>query len=134
MGSESSVIPVDHANSNNPPRRNGKHRCDDLVSTASASKRQHLVDDNCAARAAPRFGGGLYASSGGGGASAASQAMELFAIGPALNTNGKPRARRGSATDPQSVYARVSSATHVLSLVNKFDHSTNSLPILINSL
>ncbi|EFJ36606.1 hypothetical protein SELMODRAFT_404767 [Selaginella moellendorffii] len=26
--------------------------------------------------------------------------------GPALNTNGKPRAKRGSATDPQSVYAR----------------------------
>lgn len=38
--------------------------------------------------------------------SSASQAMELFAMGPALNTNGKPRARRGSATDPQSVYAR----------------------------
>ncbi|CAM6103483.1 unnamed protein product [Calypogeia fissa] len=28
------------------------------------------------------------------------------AVGPALNTNGRPRARRGSATDPQSVYAR----------------------------
>lgn len=38
---------------------------------------------------------------------AASQAMDIIAIGPALNTNGKPRARRGSATDPQSVYARV---------------------------
>ncbi|KAG0578583.1 hypothetical protein M758_4G031100 [Ceratodon purpureus] len=37
---------------------------------------------------------------------ASSQAMEIYAIGPALNTNGKPRARRGSATDPQSVYAR----------------------------
>ena len=36
-----------------------------------------------------------------------SQAMECIAVGPALNTNGKPRARRGSATDPQSVYARV---------------------------
>jgi hypothetical protein len=40
--------------------------------------------------------------------STTSQAMEIFALGPALNTNGKPRARRGSATDPQSVYARVS--------------------------
>ncbi|KAG0610729.1 hypothetical protein M758_7G087100 [Ceratodon purpureus] len=38
--------------------------------------------------------------------SLASQAMDIIAIGPALNTNGKPRARRGSATDPQSVYAR----------------------------
>ncbi|MCO5604878.1 hypothetical protein L7F22_059052 [Adiantum nelumboides] len=27
-------------------------------------------------------------------------------VGPALNTNGRPRAKRGSATDPQSVYAR----------------------------
>ena len=36
-------------------------------------------------------------------------AMDMIALGPALNTNGKPRARRGSATDPQSVYARVSS-------------------------
>ncbi|KAJ7548779.1 hypothetical protein O6H91_07G026600 [Diphasiastrum complanatum] len=37
----------------------------------------------------------------------ASQVTEAGAsVGPALNTNGKPRARRGSATDPQSVYAR----------------------------
>ncbi|XP_024367322.1 uncharacterized protein [Physcomitrium patens] len=36
----------------------------------------------------------------------ASQAMDIIVIGPALNTNGKPRAKRGSATDPQSVYAR----------------------------
>ncbi|XP_024540519.1 transcription factor bHLH84 [Selaginella moellendorffii] len=28
------------------------------------------------------------------------------ALGPALNTDGKPRAKRGSATDPQSIYAR----------------------------
>lgn len=35
--------------------------------------------------------------------------MDMIAVGPALNTNGKPRARRGSATDPQSIYARVSS-------------------------
>lgn len=27
--------------------------------------------------------------------------------GTLCNTNGKPRARRGSATDPQSLYARV---------------------------
>lgn len=45
-----------------------------------------------------------------------SQAMEIYAIGPALNTNGKPRARRGSATDPQSVYARVS---HKISLIRQ---------------
>jgi hypothetical protein len=32
--------------------------------------------------------------------------MDMIAVGPALNTNGKPRARRGSATDPQSIYAR----------------------------
>lgn len=38
----------------------------------------------------------------------ATQTVEVIAAGPALNTNGKPRARRGSATDPQSVYARVS--------------------------
>lgn len=38
----------------------------------------------------------------------ASQPMDIIAIGPALNTDGKPRAKRGSATDPQSVYARVS--------------------------
>lgn len=37
----------------------------------------------------------------------ATQTVEVIAAGPALNTNGKPRARRGSATDPQSVYARV---------------------------
>lgn len=37
----------------------------------------------------------------------AKQTVEVMAAGPALNTNGKPRARRGSATDPQSVYARV---------------------------
>nr|XP_024398939.1 uncharacterized protein LOC112293574 isoform X4 [Physcomitrium patens] len=36
----------------------------------------------------------------------ASQPMDIIAIGPALNTDGKPRAKRGSATDPQSVYAR----------------------------
>lgn len=30
----------------------------------------------------------------------------LITAGPALNTTFKPRARRGSATDPQSVYAR----------------------------
>lgn len=41
----------------------------------------------------------------------ASQALDMMAIGPALNTNGKPRARRGSATDPQSVYARVRSVS-----------------------
>ncbi|XP_073389066.1 uncharacterized protein [Physcomitrium patens] len=35
-----------------------------------------------------------------------SQAMDIIAVGPALNTNGRPRAKRGSATDPQSVYAR----------------------------
>ena len=49
----------------------------------------------------------LYCPTSRGG-SLASQAMDITAIGPALNTNGKPRARRGSATDPQSVYARVS--------------------------
>ena len=31
------------------------------------------------------------------------------ALGPALNTNLKPRARQGSANDPQSIAARVSS-------------------------
>lgn len=30
------------------------------------------------------------------------------ALGPALNTNLKPRARQGSANDPQSIAARVS--------------------------
>jgi hypothetical protein len=30
------------------------------------------------------------------------------AVGPALNTNLKPRARQGSANDPQSIAARVS--------------------------
>ncbi|CAM6005840.1 unnamed protein product [Sphagnum balticum] len=34
------------------------------------------------------------------------EVMDMIAVGPALNTNGKPRARRGSATDPQSIYAR----------------------------
>jgi hypothetical protein len=29
------------------------------------------------------------------------------ALGPALNTNMKPRARQGSANDPQSIAARV---------------------------
>jgi hypothetical protein len=29
------------------------------------------------------------------------------ALGPALNTNLKPRARQGSANDPQSIAARV---------------------------
>ncbi|KAJ7223874.1 hypothetical protein O6H91_Y464800 [Diphasiastrum complanatum] len=36
----------------------------------------------------------------------ASQLTDVGVAGVALNTNGKPRARRGSATDPQSVYAR----------------------------
>ncbi len=31
----------------------------------------------------------------------------MMVLGPALNTNGKPRAQRGSPTDPQSIYARV---------------------------
>lgn len=50
--------------------------------------------------------GTFNASGATSSSSAAAQAMELFAMGPALNTNGRPRARRGSATDPQSVYAR----------------------------
>jgi hypothetical protein len=53
-------------------------------------------------------GAELRAYCGPGSSSLASQAVDIMAIGPALNTNGKPRARRGSATDPQSVYARVS--------------------------
>lgn len=34
---------------------------------------------------------------------------ELYLPGPALNTNGQPRAIPGSAVDPQSIYARVRS-------------------------
>lgn len=35
----------------------------------------------------------------------------------ALNLNGKPRASRGSATDPQSIYARVTTSTQETKLV-----------------
>jgi hypothetical protein len=41
------------------------------------------------------------------GTSSPTITREVMALGPALNTNGQPRASRGSATDPQSVYARV---------------------------
>jgi hypothetical protein len=49
--------------------------------------------------------------------------MDMIAVGPALNTNGKPRARRGSATDPQSIYARVSSKK---SSWSEYPHETAS--------
>ncbi|KAK1276626.1 Transcription factor bHLH84 [Acorus gramineus] len=42
---------------------------------------------------------------GGGGASSSSKAAAAAAAA-ALNLNGKTRASRGSATDPQSLYAR----------------------------
>lgn len=43
-------------------------------------------------------------SSNGGGSGSGSAMVPLP---PALNLNGKTRANRGSATDPQSLYARV---------------------------
>jgi hypothetical protein len=36
-----------------------------------------------------------------------SKASSRNPLGPALNTNGKPRAPQGSANDPQSIAARV---------------------------
>lgn len=50
-----------------------------------------------------------------------SKELELNAVnssskskgGAALNINGKKRASRGSATDPQSLYARVTSKTRI---------------------
>lgn len=51
----------------------------------------------------------FHASLGSGYGIGTSSSVDIHSsVGPALNTNGKPRARRGSATDPQSVYARVS--------------------------
>jgi hypothetical protein len=47
------------------------------------------------------------------------------ALGPALNTNLKPRARQGSANDPQSVAARVKIS---LKLFMKFMSSIVKLP------
>ncbi|KAH7415644.1 hypothetical protein KP509_14G055200 [Ceratopteris richardii] len=43
---------------------------------------------------------------GAGTSGLATTSGDAEGIQPALNTNGRPRAKRGSATDPQSVYAR----------------------------
>lgn len=133
-------------------RRGGiKHRQEqelpggeELSNYGPSPKRLHLLDDHAGAlwwnhdinknssglwrvvdSASPCRSGGSPVPAN----SAASQAMELFAIGPALNTNGKPRARRGSATDPQSIYARVS---HLLtSNSDQINHSTQTVtPVL----
>lgn len=42
------------------------------------------------------------------------------ALGPALNTNLKPRARQGSANDPQSIAARVLTQTTLLHVFSYF--------------
>ncbi len=60
------------------------------------------------------------------------EVMDMIAVGPALNTNGKPRARRGSATDPQSIYARVinhkSSVTPKCHSIHPFENSSPCKP------
>jgi hypothetical protein len=60
------------------------------------------------------------------------EVMDMIAVGPALNTNGKPRARRGSATDPQSIYARVinhkSSVTPKCHSIHPFENSSPCTP------
>lgn len=47
----------------------------------------------------------------------------------ALNLSGKSRARRGSAIDPQSLYARVSSYRLQILLVACLNHVKNLFPI-----
>ena len=46
--------------------------------------------------------------------------------GVALNVNGKKRASRGSATDPQSLYARVTSKTYI-QFVNEYQCTVDLL-------
>lgn len=49
-----------------------------------------------------------------------SQSASGRALGPALNTNLKPRARQGSANDPQSIAARVRTQFFEFLLVRMF--------------
>ena len=51
--------------------------------------------------------GGLGKTRSSSNYTRSSKASSRNPLGPALNTNGKPRAPQGSANDPQSIAARV---------------------------
>ncbi|KAG6541026.1 hypothetical protein Mapa_017599 [Marchantia paleacea] len=108
--SRASVVQVARPNPERQGKRSSRGHEDESGSTSPAVKRsciEHAIWQSNAAFLGRVSDPKFHASLGSGYGIGTSSGLDIHSsVGPALNTNGKPRARRGSATDPQSVYAR----------------------------